>query len=895
MTLRQAVYVVCAVGDEALAEQLAAPLREAGYEVAHNGTIAVGESLIGEAEKAITSGSPIVLCGTARAIGSAWAHKIVNAAHGSVPPRVYVVQMERQAYVDQLALDGKIARYCDDPARASRELIEALAKHFPPVLHAPVRESGKSPVLEREFLDQITSLDTFDFEALTQFRMQLRDDYATRYPPDLTPWEFLDETNLRVEGRLTRAGALLFVQNPISACPSAIVKCTLYGDIDNTGIRDTKTMTGTVTAQVFSARQFVADRVVIGEAPSADQAQSETVYQYPMIAVREVIANALVHRDYSISDSCVHVRLFMDRLEVSSPGPWIGRDLRESLEYDLSSLKSQSRKRNFQLAYMLSGIKLVEGEGSGIPTALRACVRTQSPAPTVIQEDGFVTVILRRRELVRTSYQATNRPVVSGDGPAKSDQRSPVFRDRQDELHKVLHGITSAAGPHFWLVVAPPQLGKTWFLERLSADSSLSEPVTWLVKKVDLRAQPRELCGDAATILTLLFGRELPATIDQGTFRGLAREITKSGQPYLCLLDSAELLTEETAHILRECFSQIYQLVQEAGADTVRLALIVASRRDSEWRGITPSPRLAALPLVEFHAEVIQEALHDLASEMGRSFPSSALLENAARVHRLTEGLPALLIRCLQWIRTNEWIAIDQRLEDPRRFAEIAASYIQHELLTPGSLLPASEGESEEKLRALVHAYRVLVPYRLFTQSHLRHHLESDAEFRDSMLAAGWAVQDLWRAIGETALLRRPLNEPWQEIHAAIRRLLYRYFYETDAERERVNNEARKFAELWADGQVGTEQVIGFVECLWHEARALGVRKPAEMEQRLAESARKLSGSLRESAAFTLPELRLFIVERMMNDEELQEAVSSVDGLFGRLVAIVSRPEARHE
>lgn len=36
------------------------PLEEAGYEVAHNGTIAIGESCLGEAEKAITSGMPII-------------------------------------------------------------------------------------------------------------------------------------------------------------------------------------------------------------------------------------------------------------------------------------------------------------------------------------------------------------------------------------------------------------------------------------------------------------------------------------------------------------------------------------------------------------------------------------------------------------------------------------------------------------------------------------------------------------------------------------------------------------------------------------------------------------------------------------------------------------------
>ena len=65
------------------------------------------------------------------------------------------------------------------------------------------------------------------------------------------------------------------------------------------------------------------------------------------------------------------------------------------------------------------------------------------------------------------------------------------------------------------------------------------------------------------------------------------------------------------------------------------------------------------------------------------------------------------------------------------------------------------------------------------------------------------------------------------------------------------------------------------------------------MERMLTESVRKLSGCLRESSAFALAELRAFAVERMINDEELQEALDSVDGLFGRLVEIVAEPGER--
>lgn len=465
----------------------------------------------------------------------------------------------------------------------------------------------------------------------------------------------------------------------------------------------------------------------------------------------------------------------------------------------------------------------------------------------------------------------------------------PVFRNRVDELHKVLLGLTNAGGPHFWLVVSPPQLGKTWFLQRVGTDDSLIDPVPWVISSVDLRTNPPDVRRDVAALLELLF-QNTSSEADEETLFSIAQAIIKTGRPHLCILDSAELLTEETASSLRESLSQIYHLVQDAGVAGLRLAFIAASRRDDDWKGVTPTPRLAPLPLTEFHTDVVEQALHDLADEMGLQIPAWRIRDNGALVYRLTEGLPALLVRCLQWIRANQWVAMERRLEDPRRFEELAVPYIQHELLTSASLLPASQGDSHAQMQALVQSYRVLTLYRLFTQSHLRHYLESDDEFRATLAAAGWVLQDLWRAIGETALLRRPLNEPWQEIHAAIRRLLYRYFYRTDDERKQAHSEARLFVELWADGQVGTEQVIGMVECLWHESIAAGPPNPAEMERRLTESARKLSGSLRESSAFTLPELRTFVVERMTNDEELREAVRGVSGLFGRLIKIAERP-----
>ncbi|WP_181387198.1 NACHT domain-containing NTPase [Streptomyces sp. Act143] len=126
------VLIAHAEGEEDLAAKIAGPIAQAGYEVLHYGTILVGESLGEEASKAIAEGSPVVLCGTVAALGTGWAYRVVLAARGHSGARIFALQMEKNAYLDMLTLDHKVARYWEDPGRAVSELVAALSRYYPP-------------------------------------------------------------------------------------------------------------------------------------------------------------------------------------------------------------------------------------------------------------------------------------------------------------------------------------------------------------------------------------------------------------------------------------------------------------------------------------------------------------------------------------------------------------------------------------------------------------------------------------------------------------------------------------------------------------------------------------------------------------------------------------------
>jgi TIR domain/AAA domain len=483
-------------------------------------------------------------------------------------------------------------------------------------------------------------------------------------------------------------------------------------------------------------------------------------------------------------------------------------------------------------------------------------------------------------------------PVALDAGDAAADP-VPPFRNRVDELERVLRGLGNASGPHFWLVVAPPQLGKTWFLDEVTKNNAEADP-RWVTKKLDLRGHT-DLRGNALQLLGRLFGgdAEKQSTDESAMIRHITRQLSHSdAQPHLCVLDSAELLDAETADTLRSFLSRIYLNVQESGVRNARLGLIVASRRDDQWRGVLPPPRMSVLSLTEFREDVARQLLDDLADGMGRNFSPAYRTLNAQRVHRLTEGLPALLVKCLQWIRREEWVELE-RLDEQALFEHLASPYIQDGLLTGDSLFPWREGGDRQALQTLGAAFRLLAPYRLFTQSHLRHHLASDSQFSSALANTNWSVEDLWRAISGTALLTRPLNEPWQEIYKAIRKLFYRYYYRSGGERAAAHREAGDFVAAWAAGLDGKEQVIGLVECLWHQAAALRLTDPGAMPAELASSAARLSQGLRPSTAYTVAELRDYAIERMSIDDEFQDTVNNVSGLFSRLVQLVADPPSR--
>ena len=181
---------------------------------------------------------------------------------------------------------------------------------------------------------------------------------------DLSLAEVLRNMNLMKDGVLNISGALLFAKNPSFRLPVFIVKAVSFlgNEIHETNYRDSKDITGKLSDVFQQSMSFVLGNI---RATQGDQGVNSIGQpEIPRVALEEIIANALIHRDYFLS-APVRILVFDDRVEILSPG-----HLPNNLTIE-NIMSGNSNIRNPILASFATKILPYRGLGSGIIRARR--------------------------------------------------------------------------------------------------------------------------------------------------------------------------------------------------------------------------------------------------------------------------------------------------------------------------------------------------------------------------------------------------------------------------------------------------------------------------------------------------------------------------------------------
>ena len=235
-----------------------------------------------------------------------------------------------------------IARNCDPPVTVEVEPIGRVI-----VVH--VRESVAKPVQCREGffwrlgagtrkLTRDELREFFRREGAVRFDRAVNRDF--RHPLDfdrlkfeawrslsgISPAALVEDVLLntdaaeRVDGglRLRNVGVLFFAREPRRFFPQAGVSCMLFRGTGRVDVLDRKEFDGGVVADIEDSLGFVARNT--RTAYRIEGLRREELPAYPMVALREAITNAVMHRDWFQEGANVCVDVYEDRIEVVSPG-----------------------------------------------------------------------------------------------------------------------------------------------------------------------------------------------------------------------------------------------------------------------------------------------------------------------------------------------------------------------------------------------------------------------------------------------------------------------------------------------------------------------------------------------------------------------------------------------
>ena len=175
------------------------------------------------------------------------------------------------------------------------------------------------------------------------------------------------------EGDVTLAALLLFGKNPQSPFSQAVIRAgRLRGNVD---IVDDLTIRGPLMGQVDEAIAFIRKHMQVAYV-IADELERKEIWDYPLLALREGLMNAICHRDYGDLAE-IQIKIFDDALQIWSPG---FLPFGVTVE-DLFLSTHASKPRNRLISQVFYDMGMIERYGSGTGRVIEACQQAGLPNP----------------------------------------------------------------------------------------------------------------------------------------------------------------------------------------------------------------------------------------------------------------------------------------------------------------------------------------------------------------------------------------------------------------------------------------------------------------------------------------------------------------------------------
>lgn len=251
------------------------------------------------------------------------------------------------------------------------------------------------------------------------------------------PRDLMSMRLVTADNQVTNAGALLCDQGYL---PQSKIVCTRWkgcvkGSVEGDALDDKEFRNSSVINLLMNAESFIRNNSK--NAWTIRGMKREEKSDYPYKAVREVLVNAVIHRDYQIQGAEIHVDMYDDRMEITSPGGMMNG----SRIQDLDILHVPSMRRNEVVSDVFGRLHYMDRRGSGIGRIMNSYAEFVAK-PEFYSSDHHFSVILPNRsvaELSQLEFAETQlsigKPQLSADKPQLSTEKPQLSNEKQQLSH----------------------------------------------------------------------------------------------------------------------------------------------------------------------------------------------------------------------------------------------------------------------------------------------------------------------------------------------------------------------------------------------------------------------------------------------------------------------------
>jgi len=192
-------------------------------------------------------------------------------------------------------------------------------------------------------------------------------------------------------GRPTVAGVLLFAHNPQAFLPQSGLTFVKFvgtlprGEAGQPGYGRREEIGGPLARIIQRTWEVVGEEMRTGAVVTGLERQERA--EYPVAAVREALVNAVAHRDYRLGGRRIEVRMFTDRMEITSPGGLPGF-------ITVDNMVEEHFSRNPRVVSSLYQWGYIEELGLGVDLMIEEMVRAGHPVPRFKDTPYSFTVTL---------------------------------------------------------------------------------------------------------------------------------------------------------------------------------------------------------------------------------------------------------------------------------------------------------------------------------------------------------------------------------------------------------------------------------------------------------------------------------------------------------------------